>query len=169
MRARIASGARGRTLDLGAGTGRNLPAMSHVESVVAVDIEAGALRRARARRPAAHVIVASAEALPFANASFDTVVSGLVFCSISRPDVALGEVARVLRGDGRLRMFEHVRAESRLGAMLQDFVQPAWTWAAGGCRPNRDTEATLARNGWRAEFRRARNLMRELVLAPPSS
>jgi hypothetical protein len=59
-------------------------------------------------------------------------------------------------------MLEHVRAVTRWRARLQDVIQPAWTWIAGGCHPNRDTEATLARAGFRVDERRAEGTMRRL-------
>ena len=54
------------------------------------------------------------------------------------------EVKRVLRRDGQLRMLEHVRSRISWRARVQDTIQPLWTWVAGGCHPNRDTEAYLS-------------------------
>src|SRR3954468_16240912 len=84
----LARGARGRTLDLGCGTGRNLPLFPAQARIVGVDFTLDSLRRAREREPRAGLVRASAEALPFRDATFDTVVSGLVLCSVGRPDVA---------------------------------------------------------------------------------
>jgi hypothetical protein len=78
---------------------------------------------------------------------------------ITRGDLhGLAEVRRVPRPQGRLRMLEHVRSPVRWRAWLQDLIQPVWTRAAGGCRPNRDTEAAVERAGFRIEAagRRAR-------------
>src|SRR6202140_178709 len=99
------------------------------------------------------------EALPFRDGAFDTVVSGLVFCSVPRPPLGLAEVKRVLRADGELRMLEHVRATTRLGARWQDATQPLWTWIAGGCHRNRDTERTVEEAGFAIapQGRRARD------------
>jgi SAM-dependent methyltransferase len=91
---------------------------------------------------------ARAEALPFRDGAFDTVVSGLVFCSVSDVPHGLSEVRRVLKPGGVLRMLEHVRASGRVAAWLQDRTQPAWTWFTGGCHPNRDTEAVVAAAGF---------------------
>jgi ubiquinone/menaquinone biosynthesis C-methylase UbiE len=104
------------------------------------------------------LVVGRAEALPFRTGVFDTVLGGLAFCSVSEPSRGLAEVKRVLHPDGRLRMLEHVRSLVPWRARLQDLIQPAWTWAAGGCHPNRDTEATVERAGFQieAEGRRAR-------------
>jgi hypothetical protein len=74
----------------------------------------------------------------------------------------------VLRPDGRLRLLEHVRHAGLRGA-LQDLVQPAWTTFSGGCRPNRETEAAVARAGFEVEAgtRRASGTMRRLSARPP--
>ena len=90
----------------------------------------------------------SAEALPFRDAVFDTVVASLVLCSVAEPARSLAEVKRVLRPDGRLRMLEHVRSRRAWKAAFQDRVQPLWTWASGGCRPNRDTERAVEAAGF---------------------
>src|SRR5919204_3561982 len=106
----VVEGATGAILDVGCGTGRNLPLYRAGARVIGVDVSAALLARARRRRPDVPLVQADAEALPFRAGSFDTVVSALVFCSV--PDAArgLGEVRRVLRPDGALRMLEHVRA-----------------------------------------------------------
>jgi len=148
----LVEGARGRTLDLGTGTGRNLPVYGPgARPLVAVEPCLATLRRARERAPGVPVVQARAEALPFRDGAFDTVVSGLVFCSVGDVPAGLAEIRRVLAPGGRLRMLEHVRSRSRLGARLQDLVQPAWTAFAGGCHPNRDTEAAVARAGFAIE------------------
>ena len=160
----LAGGARGLTLDVGCGTGRNLPLFPAEARIVGIDLTADSLRRARKRNPRARLVRASAEALPFRTGAFDTVVGGLVLCSVGRPDVAAGEIRRVLREDGELRLLEHVRSTKPWKARLQDFLQPAWTAISGGCHPNRDTEATVLGAGFAVSERRARNDMRRLAL-----
>jgi ubiquinone/menaquinone biosynthesis C-methylase UbiE len=117
------------------------------------------------------MVVGNAEDLPFRDATFDTVVSGLVFCSVRDAARGLSEVRRVLRPQGEFRLLEHVRSHSALGAAVQDAVQPAWTWIAGGCHPNRDTEAAVEAAGFRIdrETRTARNSMRRFVAYPRGS
>jgi ubiquinone/menaquinone biosynthesis C-methylase UbiE len=105
----LVSGARGLALDLGCGTGRNLPLMAGARPV-AVDPDAAVLCRARRRAPGARLVRARAEALPFRDGVFDTVVSGLAFCSVADPGRGLAEVRRVLKRHGELRMLEHVRS-----------------------------------------------------------
>jgi SAM-dependent methyltransferase len=164
----VAGGARGLTLDLGSGTGRNLPLVDPRARAVALDPHRDALARARRRAPGVPAVVARAEALPFRDGVFDTVVSGLVLCSVDDPDLALAEIRRVLRPDGTLRLLEHVR-HAGLRGTLQDLVQPAWTAVTGGCRPNRETEAAVARAGFDvvAGTRRVGGAMRRFAARPP--
>ena len=144
-------GARGLTLDVGCGTGRNLPLYGPAARAIGLEPCPETLRKARRRWPRTPLVRGSAEALPFRDGAFDTVVSGLVFCSVPRPEVGLAEVRRVLMSDGQLRMIEHVRATTPWKARLQDFLQPAWTRLAGGCHPNRDTEQAVAAAGFAIE------------------
>lgn len=164
----LVGGARGRTLDIGCGTGRDLPLYRTGAEVVGVDPNLDALRRARRRGPRVPLVVARAEALPFRDGVFDTVVSALVFCSVEDPQRGLAEIRRVLRADGRLRMLEHVRATGRLAAWWQDLTQPAWTKISGGCHPNRDTETTVEGCGFLIEEagRRAKGRMRRFSARP---
>lgn len=144
----LARGAKGRTLEVGAGTGRNLPRYAKGLPLVATEPDLAMVKSARRRAPQVPLVVASAEALPFRDGTFDTVVSSLVFCSVPDPARGLAEVKRVLKPEGALRMMEHVRAETPLRARWQDFIQPAWTWCAGGCHNNRDTVGTVERAGF---------------------
>jgi ubiquinone/menaquinone biosynthesis C-methylase UbiE len=148
----LADGVRpGRALDLGCGTGRSLPLFARHVRAIGLDPCHELLLRARRRAPGVPLVRARAEALPFRDGAFDTVVSGLVFCSVGDVPRALAEVARVLKPEGALRVLEHVRARGRLAARLQDLTQPAWTWFTGGCHPNRDTEASVASAGFTVE------------------
>lgn len=167
-RAWLVKGALGRTLDLGTGTGRDLPLYPPGARAVAVDPHAENLARARRRAPGVPLVQARAEALPFRDGVFDTVVSGLVLCSVDDPARALAEVRRTLRPGGALRLLEHVRHRGVRG-VLQDLVQPAWTALAGGCRPNRDTVASVQVAGFVVEREsvRARGTMRRLQARAP--
>ena len=158
----LAAGARGRTLDLGCGTGRNLPLLPASTTAVGVDPCAQSLARARRRSPHALLVRARAEALPFKDGTFDTVVSGLVLCSVTDPAVAASEMLRVLAPGGTVRALEHVRSPLPWKARLQDWTQPAWTAFSGGCHPNRETERTLEGAGLAIDpaSRRARDTMR---------
>ena len=161
----LAEGATGWTLDVGTGTGRNLTWFSAARSVVAIDPSRHNLRAARIRKPGTLLVRARAEALPFRDAAFDTVVSGMVFCSVDDPATGFAEVRRVLRPGATLRMIEHVRSSSRLEAWWQDLIQPAWTWAAGGCRNNRQTERAVVEAGFEIDLttHRASGTIRRFV------
>src|SRR5687767_13927348 len=164
----LVDGAEGTVLDVGCGTGRNLPLFRPGVRVVGLEPSAEALARARRRAPGVPLVQGDAEALPFRAGAFDTVVIGLVFCSVPDPARGLGEVRRVLKPGGALRMLEHVRASGGIKARIQDRWQPLWTRITGGCRWNRDTEAAVARAGFRidAHERRARGDMRRFVARP---
>ncbi|MEW5739533.1 MAG: class I SAM-dependent methyltransferase [Myxococcota bacterium] len=167
-RAWLVGGAKGRTLEVGCGTGRNLPLYPRDVTLIAVEPAHDTLAKAKQRNPDAMLVRASAEALPFREGVFDTVVSSLVFCSVPRQEVGLEEVKRVLRPDGQLRMMEHVRSEGRFGGWVQDTIQPAWTCVAGGCHPNRRTEEAVEAAGFaiQEEGRRRDGNMRRFVALP---
>lgn len=160
-RRKLVGGAQGRVLDIGCGTGRNLPLYQADRRVVGVEPSWHSIRKAKQRAPNVPLVRASAQALPFRDGTFNTVVSGLVFCSVPDAAQGLGEVKRVLASGGSLRMLEHVRSTSAWRARMQDVIQPAWTWVAGGCHPNRDTERAVEAAGFEiAPGRRADGNMR---------
>jgi ubiquinone/menaquinone biosynthesis C-methylase UbiE len=167
----LTRGLSGRVLEIGCGTGRNLAVYGPGARPVALDPDPVVLGRARARAPSTPLVAATAEALPFADGSFGTVVSSLAFCSVPDPARGLAEVRRVLRPDGELRMLEHVRHTGRVRARLQDLLQPAWTRVTGGCRPNRPTERLVREAGFSIEptGRRARGTLRLFRARPGSS
>ncbi len=113
-RRRLVEEAGGEVLEIGAGTGKNLPLYRAVERVVALDPDPAMRTRAHdaaleARVPV-EVVEGDAMALPFSDASFDTVVFSLVLCTVPDMERALSEARRVLRPGGTLRFYEHVRA-----------------------------------------------------------
>ena len=164
----LVGGAIGRVLDVGCGTGRNLPLFDPRVRVIGLDPARDSLIAARRRAPGVPLVQGDAQALPFRTGAFDTVVSGLVFCSVPEPARGLAEIRRVLRPGGTLRMLEHVRATGRLKARFQDRWQPLWTRLTGGCHWNRDTERTVESAGFHidAATRRARGDMRRFVARP---
>ena len=155
MRAQLLASASGRTLELGAGTGLNLAHYPDaVTELVLTEPDPYMARRLRERvaREArghwsAEVIESGAESLPFADGSFDTVVSTLCLCSVDDPERVVAEVRRVLRPDGRFLYLEHVRSEDEGLQRWQDRLERPWGWFGAGCHPNRDTGATLEAGG----------------------
>jgi ubiquinone/menaquinone biosynthesis C-methylase UbiE len=129
--------ATGRVLEVGIGTGWNLPFYRAATEVVGIDPDPHMLRRARrraARAPCPVVLIeGSGEALPFDDAAFDTAVVTLALCTIPDPAAALDEIRRVLRQDGRLVFLEHVRSPKPRAARFQDRITPLWRRVAGGC------------------------------------
>ncbi len=164
-REKLVQGLTGRVLEVGCGTGRNLNLYGSGVRLVGLDVSPEALAAARKRAPQVPLVRASAEALPFRDGTFDAVVSGLVFCSVPDPIRGLRELRRVLKPTGVLRMLEHVRSTYRLYARVQDLIQPAWTKVAGGCHPNRDTEANVRAAGFEIEPEgyRARGTLRRFT------
>jgi ubiquinone/menaquinone biosynthesis C-methylase UbiE len=157
-RVELIAGAGGRVLEVGAGNGLNFEHYRDTELVVALEPEPTMLALAAPRAAAAPVPVllvrGAAEALPFASATFHTVVASLVLCSVGDPGAAVAEMARVLRPGGTIRFLEHVRSGHPVAASVQDLVAGAWAFFAGGCRPNRDPVATLQAAGLEVEERR---------------
>ena len=151
LRRRALAEASGRTLEIGAGTGLNYdlypPAVDELTLTEPFDPMARQLRaRVDAASRPAEIVAASAETLPFADASFDTAVVTLVLCTVPEPERALSEIARVLKPGGRLLFLEHVRAEDPGLARWQDRLNPAWRVFGHGCNCNRDTLATIERS-----------------------
>ncbi|MGN6814949.1 MAG: class I SAM-dependent methyltransferase [Solirubrobacterales bacterium] len=140
--------ARGSVLEIGAGTGLNLrhyPAGLE-ELVLAEPGEPMADRIDLSRAPdgvPTKLVRAPAEQLPFAEETFDTVVSTLVLCTVSNPMGAITEVARVLKPGGRLLFCEHVEAEPGWRRSWQRRSARPWAAFADGCRCDRPTLATI--------------------------
>ncbi len=146
----VVRGVAGRTLEIGVGTGFSLPYYAEAP-LVACDPNLTMLRKARRRARrlgfATGFVVASGEALPFRDDSFDTVVTELVLCSVPSPENVVRDVVRVLAPDGRWRCVEHGIAIRRDMAIIQRLLSPVWRRLFGGCRLNRDVVAPLLSTG----------------------
>jgi ubiquinone/menaquinone biosynthesis C-methylase UbiE len=152
-RRRLVSQARGRVLEIGIGSGLNLPLYGdEVANVYGIDPSAGLLRQAAKQRTTkAALIEASAEVIPFDNAAFDTVVTTWTLCTIPRVVSALREMGRVLRPEGRLLFVEHGLAPDRGVALWQHRLTPCWKCIGGGCHLNRKIDDLITAAGFRIE------------------
>jgi ubiquinone/menaquinone biosynthesis C-methylase UbiE len=167
--------ARGRTLEIGTGTGRTLVGLGQVLGVdgpapVGLDVSVGMLARAAAltRSQRTTLIAADAARLPFADASIDTAVSTLTLCAMPDPLAVLVEVRRVLRTDGQVVLIEHSTSSWRAIAALQRLLE-RWTAPRFGEHLTRQPEALAAQAGFtivHAETRLGGVLRR--VIARPS-
>jgi SAM-dependent methyltransferase len=155
QRRSLLANASGRTLEIGAGTGLNLPLYpaAILESHELIVTEPSRFMAPGAALGPHAFLRADAQALPFRDGEFDTVVGTFVLCSMADPVRALHEVARVLRPEGRYLFMEHVRAPdgSRLGR-IQDAIAAAHRTLAGGCSPNLRTDMTIRNSGLELEW-----------------
>jgi SAM-dependent methyltransferase len=153
-RQRTVGQARGRVLEIGFGSGRNLPFYGgSVEEVVGIDSSPEMLALAQPAISAAPqlkttLLARSAESLPFGDQGFDTVVVTWSLCSIPDPSAALREARRVLRLDGQFLFVEHGLAPDPGVRKWQDRLTPLWSWCAGGCHLNRKTDDLIRGAGF---------------------
>lgn len=149
--------ARGEVLEIGIGSGLNLAFYdrSRVSRVTGIDPSEELLARARPRAAdapvAAELVHAPAEALPFADASFDSIVMTYTLCSVDEPARALSEIRRVLRRGGELVFVEHGLAPDRGPQRIQHWLTPAWSRVGGNCHLDRDVPALLDAAGFHSE------------------
>jgi len=170
-RAELLAGLRGVVLEIGAGTGANLhhypPAVRRL-----VLCEPDRFMRAHLAGKAAagtEILDAPVERLPFADATFDAVVSTLVLCSVADPRTALAEIRRVLRPGGQLYFIEHVAAEDDRGRLRwQRWLEPVWRVIAGNCHLTRRTEAAIEGAGLVLEEVRRESVRKALPIVRPS-
>lgn len=162
-RARLVGGLTGHVLEIGVGTGENLPYYRHASQVWAVEPDPE--RAAEARQVAqmlaipVRVEVAPAEILPYPDAHFDHVVSSLVFCSVNDQRQALGEIRRILKPGGLLHMVEHVRPETRWLAWIFHAMTPWWRRVAHNCHLDRPTIEVLRQEGWQVKIHKRRAML----------
>jgi ubiquinone/menaquinone biosynthesis C-methylase UbiE len=149
--------ARGEVLEVGIGSGLNLPFYSsEVQRLYGVDPSAELQRMARTRTANAPMKVeflsqSVEEILPLSDRSIDTVVITWTLCSISDPSGALQQMKRVLKPNGLLIFVEHGRAPEPNVATWQDRLTPVWKRIGGGCHLNRKVDALLVEAGFKIE------------------
>ena len=153
VRAALIPQARGEVLEIGIGSGLNLPFYSpEVKHIFGVDPSLE-LQKMAAKRVAGPMKVdfipqSAEESLPLDEASIDTVVMAWTLCSIPKAARALEQMRRVLKPEGRLIFVEHGRAPDRKVAAWQDRLTPVWKHATGGCHLNRKVDDLITGAGF---------------------
>jgi ubiquinone/menaquinone biosynthesis C-methylase UbiE len=154
LRERVVGAAQGQVLEVGIGSGRNLPFYRRdVDGVLGVDPSEALLALARPHTAWTHFPVqlrqAAAEDLPLDERAVDTVVMTWTLCSVADPVRALAEIRRVLRPGGSLLFVEHGRAPDPRLERWQDRLTPLWRRVAGGCHLNRPIGQLVEQSGLR--------------------
>ena len=155
-RERVAGAAQGRVLDIGIGSGLNLPFYGRqAREIFGLEPSPQLLARARGKAQHTqipiHLLEGSAECIPLADRSVDTIVMTWTGCSIPGVGTALMEMRRVLKIGGRLLFVEHGRAPEPGVARWQDRLDPFWMRFSGGCHLNRKIDDLLADAGFRID------------------
>jgi ubiquinone/menaquinone biosynthesis C-methylase UbiE len=176
MRAALAGQLRGDVLEIGTGTGptlRLLQGNRAVASFTGVDLSTGMLDQARPFAEALPFPVSlrqmDAQRLDVPDASFDTVTTSLTLCTVSDPERALREMARVCRPEGAIVLLEHVLARNPLVAGIQKLLTPLQERALG-CHLDRPTDRLVRDLGFRVEHESTRffGVFHLMVLKPPA-
>lgn len=154
LRRKVLAGAKGEVLEIGFGSGLNLPlypdALTHL---TVVDINPGMAKLARkmmANSPIrVEYLIINGEQLPFKDQSFDTVVSTWTLCSIERVDQALSEIRRVLKPEGKFIFIEHGLSPDARTQRWQNRLNPIQKKLAGNCHLNRPISALIEAQGFK--------------------
>jgi ubiquinone/menaquinone biosynthesis C-methylase UbiE len=159
-RASLVAMAKGVVVEIGFGSGRNIPFYKNIEQLYAVDPSRAlydlATERVKAAKFPVEYIEASAEDIPLTDASVDTVVSTWTQCTIPNVPKALDEAKRILKPGGKFLFIEHGRSMNRAIAGIQTFINPLWRRCAGGCNLDRDIETLVCDVGFtRVELEKA--------------
>jgi len=146
LRTELLESVSGTVLDLGTGTGSNMPMLKNRDGKrIFLDrsfpmIEKGV---SKGMRKEGVPVVGSASSLPFPGGTFDSIVVTLVLCSVENLDQSLRELHRTLKPTGRLYLMEHVLSPSPVVASLQHLATPLWKVVAAGCHLDRPTDKMI--------------------------
>jgi ubiquinone/menaquinone biosynthesis C-methylase UbiE len=145
----------GNLLEIGTGTGANIPYLPQGGKKIFLEYNPWMLRQAlkKSLREQGEPLLGSSSALPFRDKSFDTVLVTLVLCSVGDLPMTVSEIARVLKPDGRVLILEHVKSEKMWMAALQRTITPIWKHLADGCHLDRDIGGTLQKEFKKVEQR----------------
>ena len=151
-RRRTAGLATGDVLEIGGGTGANLPYYFQASNITFIEPDRHMVRRLRrniAKQDCdATVVQQAGESLPFADASFDSVVTTLVLCMVNDADAVIREARRVLKPGGVFLFYEHVLSPRASGRWWQQKLNPMWKCFTTGCNLNRDLTASIRSAGF---------------------
>jgi ubiquinone/menaquinone biosynthesis C-methylase UbiE len=143
-----------KVLEVGVGTGKNMPYYPEGVDITAIDLTPGMLEQARKRTAKLNIDVdlrlGDTQNLDFADKTFDEIVATFVFCSVPDPHLGLEELARVVKIGGRVLMLEHVRASNPVIGVLMDALNPV-IMRMTGVNINRHTVENVDRSGLRLE------------------
>ena len=143
-----------KVLEVGVGTGKNMPYYPDNVEVTAIDLTPGMLKQARQRASALGIDIdlqpGDVQALVFPDDTFDEVVATFVFCSVPDPILGLRELARVTKPGGRLLLLDHVRAENEIAGFVMDVLNPLAVRITGA-NINRRTAENVRQSGWQLE------------------
>ena len=151
-RKRTAGIAWGDMLEIGGGTGANLPYYPPDVDITLIEPDRHMVKRLRRsverHRRKADIVQQVGESLPFADASFDTIVTTLVLCMVRDPDAVVQEARRVLKPGGAFLFYEHVVSTRQVGRWWQHKLNPFWKCLTTGCNLDRDLTASIRNAGF---------------------
>lgn len=157
-RERLVGNLTGDVLEIGVGEGANLRYYRQARRIWAIEPDTARAQRARTAATTSPIPVTidvtGAETLPYPDATFDHVVSSLVFCSVNDQVQVLREIRRVLKPSGTLHMVEHVRPRTPWVASLFTALTPRWRRIAHNCHLDRPTVEVLQQEGWQVQIHR---------------
>ena len=155
LRPTTLEGAYGDVLEIGFGTGLNLPhyaasttSVTGVDPMVTEGVKLVEQRIEEAPFPVERSALAADGGLPFDSGRFDCVVTTWTLCSIPKPELALAEMRRVLKPNGVYLFIEHGRSPKASTAAWQDRMNPTWRWFADGCNINRQIDTLIENSGF---------------------
>jgi len=154
QRKKIIPLASGNVLEIGIGSGLNLPFYtSKVKMLTAIDPLKELWKRTQVNTEklpfSFEFIVAKAENIPLANNSYDTIIITYTLCTIPNLDKAFLEIKRVLKPNGKLLFCEHGKAPGKFVQKYQNVINPVWKKIGGGCNLNRNIPAIIKENGFK--------------------
>jgi ubiquinone/menaquinone biosynthesis C-methylase UbiE len=164
-REKLLSGAKGQVLEVGIGTGKNIPYYPENVELTGVDFSPKMVEIAQKKaknKSNIQLLEMDAEDMDFSDNSFDTVITSCVFCSVPNPVNGLKEIRRVCKNEGKILMLEHVRSEKQVIGVLMDVFNfiPLHLY---GANINRETYENLLKAGFSSQHITVRNLWHDIV------